>query len=100
MEIAATSLAAGMHGQAPDPAVQDLRPSADAAASTRDATPELPLPIPPTAMLQGAVSRSLTAPDEAGRARPDAPVKEAERTLKPYGVTMLPHHEDETGDTR
>ncbi|KPP91981.1 MAG: hypothetical protein HLUCCA08_06600 [Rhodobacteraceae bacterium HLUCCA08] len=98
MEIAATSLPAGVHGHAPGPAVPDLRPTADAAAMVRDNIPNLPLPIPPTSDLQGAVSRSMAmAPDEAGKARPDAPVKEPERTLKPYGVTMLPHQDGKRG---
>lgn len=84
-------------GFAPAPQVQpDTRPTADAAALARDATPDLPLPVPPIPSQQALIGQAALrgiGPD--ARARPDAPVAEAERTLKPYGIAMLPERSSE-----
>lgn len=65
----------------------DHRPAADAAATAQDPRPDIPLPLPPGAGLSGAaVSASLGA-ETAHRVFFVTP---AERTLKPYGIVMLP----------
>ncbi len=68
----------------------DLRPVADAAALARDAQPSIPLPVPASTAPVASVNQSRISPVE----QPDIAVKEVERTLKPYGVTMLPHGPD------
>ena len=97
MEIAATSLPAGVHDMGPGPAFPDLRPTADAAAMSAT-TSQPALPILPTSDLQGAVSRSMAmAPDEAGQGRPMPGQSARGGTLKPYGVTMLPRQDGKRG---
>lgn len=69
------------------PLAVDHRPAADAAATARDPRPDLPLPLPPGAGLAGiAVAATLGAEG----ARRVTVVMPAERTLKPYGIAMLP----------
>ncbi len=83
MDVSALSSVA----QSPAPLPQaDLRPTADAAALARDSTPQIPLP--PSFSQQGVVSagmlRDLGAVDSSRR------VEDVARTLKPFGVSMLP----------
>ena len=76
--------------------VPDLRPTADAAALSRDPHPDLPLP--PSATQAAAVVQSAV-PNIAEKDRPGTAlmpnVTPAARLLKPYGITMLP---DPPGD--
>ncbi|WP_085880791.1 hypothetical protein [Roseisalinus antarcticus] len=73
----------------------DTRPTADAAAIVRDPRPDIPLPIPPG---QGQTAATLSASlvgaaHDSARAEADRKVTSVapiERTLKPYGVAMLP----------
>ena len=88
-----------MPHQSPPPPVADARPTADAAAVNKDATPYVPLPMAPTQT--GLVSSA------AINANKDSDVKfgatglsPAEHTLKPYGVTMLPNREGDTMNER
>ena len=53
-------------------------------AMTHDPQPDIPLPIPASMGSVGAVNQSRLNTTENGV----SPVK---RTLKPYGVNMLPH---------
>ena len=70
----------------------DMRPTADAAALAQNATPDIPLPVPASLAPVAAVNQSRLS--EVTRA--SDPVAPVERTLKPYGVTMLPHGPSET----
>lgn len=89
--------------------VHDLRPGADAAATCRaTASVAAFAPVGPPSPTQTAeVSRSMAAAlhqtDETGgilAGRVEAGrVEQVERTLKPYGVAMLPRG-DPTGDTQ
>lgn len=63
----------------------DVRPAADAAATTRDPRPEVPLPIPPGTAASGIAASAALA--TSGQVEP---VAATVRTLKPYGITMLP----------
>ncbi len=79
------------------PARPDQRPAADAAALARAPRPDVPLPIPPSNGQIAAISQSLmpTRPD----ARDDGDrgeVSAIQRTLKPYGISMLPQPPGET----
>ncbi|MBT8411570.1 MAG: hypothetical protein KJP02_07225 [Octadecabacter sp.] len=85
--------------QAPPPPVADARPTADVAAVTKDATPFVPLPMAPTQnalVSSAALSSDRQTPVKSG----ETGVSPAERTLKPYGVTMLPNREQNTPDMR
>ena len=67
----------------------DLRPTADAAAVARDPSPEIPLP--PSLSQQGVVSAGmLRGPSQTSEIKA---VEEVGRTLKPYGISMLPSEE-------
>lgn len=91
MEIQSKQAVAQVMHPAPPPPVADMRPSADAAAMVRDTSPETPLPVPPTATQQGLVGRlMIKEPEEVAKTAPDGPVSEVPRTLKPYGIEMLP----------
>ena len=80
--------------------VPDKRPTADAAALARNPRPEVPLPVAAPQPQQvtntsyvASVSRSLmlaTGVEEAEKTRSIAPATEIQRTLKPYGIRMLP----------
>lgn len=79
---------------APPPAQSDGRAVADVAASKSDPRPDLPMPMPPSPSQTGLVSQSaLSKTDEAPKLGPSA-VSPAERTLKPYGINMLPETND------
>jgi len=89
-------------GFAPAPQVEpDTRPTADAAALARDATPDTPLPVPPTptqqALVGQAALRTATSDTAPG---PGTPTTGAERRLKPYGITMLPERAEGMGPGR
>ncbi len=84
---------------APRP-MPDQRPTADAAALNRTNQPLLPVATgpsaPPSPTQAGAVSRALLAGSgvsEEDAASPLPPVEKTARTLKPYGITMLPDDE-------
>lgn len=68
----------------------DLRPTADAAALARDASPDVPLP--PSLSQQAVVSAGMM---RDARTEPDAvkKVEKVDRTLKPFGISMLPSDE-------
>lgn len=100
MDVNVTAAAAPRH-------VMDLRPAADAAAAARDPRPEVPVPaVPPAAAatpavpsgalvsstLVAAVSRSMLIDlaTDGGLPRGADGASPAERTLKPYGVVLLP----------
>ena len=75
--------------------VADMRPAADAAATVRITKPELPVavPTPPANSQVAAVSRSMLGSGKGLELETGsliAPVTEVERTLKPYGISMLP----------
>ncbi len=78
--------------------VPDMRPTADAAAIARDTRPHVPLAVaavPGTSLSQTAeVTRSLLRADTAATTDPSLPldkrIEQVQRTLKPYGVSMLP----------
>lgn len=94
MDFSSTMVAAPVSVPAPR-AITDMRPSADAAATVRITKPELPVavPTPPATSQVAAVSRSMLGSGkglELGAGSAIAPVTEVERTLKPYGISMLP----------
>ena len=99
MDFAASSMT-GSGGLPALRPVPDMRPAADAAAIRRDTKPALAvaaaMPSPPSTLQIGAVSRSMisgaTATEPGGSTRIPA-VAQAERTLKPYGISMLPAEE-------
>ncbi|WP_368184246.1 hypothetical protein [Aestuariibius sp. HNIBRBA575] len=70
--------------------VADQRPVADVAATVRDPQPNVPLAIPPSTSQQAVVSASMLEASETGHNN-RTEIKEIERVLKPYGVTLLPH---------
>ena len=71
----------------PAPILQpDLRPVADVASLVRDATPQVPLPIPPGSSQTAVVAETRMA-SRATLIDNDRP---PERVLKPYGISMLP----------
>lgn len=80
--------------------VPDQRPTADAAALARDPRPEVPLtiaaPAVPAARLSqvAEVTRSALRAEAPSATDPSLPLdkrlREVPRTLKPYGVSMLP----------
>lgn len=70
----------------PQPVLQaDTRPSADVASVAKNVLPHIPLPVPASLGPVGEVNKSRISTTAAD---PDIPV---ERTLKPYGVSMLPY---------
>lgn len=79
---------------APPPPVADGRPTADAAALVKDHAPYVPLPMAPTqsALVSKAAFLSALEPVRTT----ETGLSAAERSLKPYGVSMLPHHKGGT----
>lgn len=75
---------------APPPVTPDGRPTADTVAVTKDPRPEIPLPLPANASQVGLVSKSTIAQKEADPAVIQIGPSPAERTLKPYNITLLP----------
>jgi hypothetical protein len=96
MDFSASTVAAPA---APRP-VTDMRPTADAAATVRITRPALAfaMPSPPATSQVAEVSRSMLNAEAGvdGDARDRiAPVSMIERTLKPYGISMLPKSAEE-----
>jgi len=96
MDFAASSMTGSGGIPAPRP-VPDMRPTADAAATRRDTKPALAiaaaLPSPPSTSQIGAVNRSMISgatATEPGATSQMPTVQQVERTLKPYGISMLP----------
>lgn len=85
MESSINAVAAPVAPAHAPQATPDLRPSADAAAIARDPQPEVPMPIPASTAQSAAVTESRLAP-----ALSPSVVHAIEKTLKPYGVTILP----------
>lgn len=79
---------------APPPAQPDGRVAADAAASTHDPRPEVPLPMPASPSQTGLVSKAALPDKEAAPKLDTSGVSAAERMLKPYGINMLPEKQD------
>ena len=77
----------------------DGRAVADVAASKRDATPEVPLPVPATGSQDGLVSAAALKDTDAAPKLDASSSSSAERTLKPYGVAMLPHSAEDAPST-
>lgn len=102
MDFSASTVAAPA---APRP-VPDMRPTADAAATVRITKPALALamPTPPATSQVAEVSRSMLRADtgiEGNATDRIAPVTMIERTLKPYGISMLPKSaEDAAAEAR
>ena len=76
---------------APPPSQPDGRASADVAATVKDPHPEVPLPMPASPSQTGLVSKASISEE------PETPpfgTSEIQRTLKPYGISMLPERHD------
>jgi hypothetical protein len=85
---------------APPPAVPDGRVSADASAINKDPTSEVPLPIPASSSQSGFVSKAALADHDVAPKLDTSDVSAVQRTLKPYGINMLPEkHEAPMQDT-
>ena len=99
MDFSSSMVAAPVSVPAPR-VIPDMRPSADAAATVRIRKPELPVavPTPPATSQVAAVSRSMLGSGKGLELETGsliAPVTEVERTLKPYGISMLPQSLDQ-----
>lgn len=79
---------------APPPAQHDGRAVADAAASKTNPRPDVPMPVPASPSQTGLVSKAAIPEKEAAPKLDVAGVSAAERTLKPYGINMLPEKTD------
>lgn len=102
MDFSASTVAAPVSPPAPK-MVADMRPSADAAASVRKTRPDLPvaMPSPPATSQLAAVSCSMmgdASPVELDRNARISAVTAVERTLKPYGISMLPQSAEEAAN--
>lgn len=64
------------------------------AAVTTHPPPEVPLPIPATPSQTGLVSQSALPKEETAQRSDASGISAAERTLKPYGISMLPEKSD------
>ena len=64
----------------------DLRPTADAAAIAHDKNPEIPLPMPASLAPVASVNQSRISKFD----KDDPAGMHVDRTLAPYGVSMLP----------
>ena len=96
MDFSASTVAAPA---APRP-VADMRPTADAAATVRITKPALAvaMPTPPATSQVAEVSRSMLRAEagvEGNAGDRIAPITMIERTLKPYGISMLPKSVEE-----
>ena len=79
---------------APPPVVSDGRAPADASAITKDPTPEVPLPVPASPSQTGLVSKAALADRESASNLETSGVSAVQRTLKHYGINMLPEKHD------
>ena len=82
------------HQIAPPPSQQDGRASADAIETTLNPRPDIPLPIPANSTQTGLVSKAALSEKESAPRLGEAGLSSAERTLKPYGINMLPEKPD------
>ena len=97
MDFTTSTVAAPAPQPAPR-AIADMRPAADAAATARITKPELPvaMPTPPATSQVAEVSRSMLGSGvDVDASTRIAPVQMLERTLKPYGISMLPKSAEE-----
>jgi len=83
-----------MPQSAPPPAQADGRAVADAKAVAKDPTPEVPLPIPASPSQTGLVSKAALSDTESVPKLDMSAVSAVQRTLKPYGINMLPEKQD------
>lgn len=81
---------------APPPPKPDGRAVADAAATKDARQPDVPMPIPATPAQTGLVSAAALKADTAPAKVDASDVSQAERTLKPYGINMLPDGPDKS----
>lgn len=79
---------------APPPAQRDGRASADAVASTQNPRPDVPLPIPASPSQTGLVSKAALSDKEAAPVLDATGTSAVQRTLQPYGISMLPEKQD------
>ena len=79
---------------APPPPQPDGRATADAAASRKDPQPEVPLPIPASPTQTALVSKAALPDNETAPKLDTTGVSAVQRTLKPYGISMLPEKHD------
>ena len=92
------ALTTGQTGASVSPVyAQDLRPTADAAATRHQAEPAVPVSVPPAALLPPVAPPSAAARAEMGRSLLAAVAVTGsniqggdERRLKPWGIAMLP----------
>lgn len=94
----ATQHAPAATDTAPPPAQPDGRAVADLAASKTDPRPEIPLPLPPTTTQSAMVGRAALSDTDVAPKRDASGTSSAERTLKPYGINMLPEKTDASQD--
>ncbi|AGI66970.1 hypothetical protein OAN307_c12760 [Octadecabacter antarcticus 307] len=79
---------------APPPAMPDGRAPADASATTKDPSPEVPLPVSASPTQSGFVSKAALGNSDAALKLDTSGVSPAQRTLKPYGINILPEKQD------
>lgn len=87
-------VATPVQNPAPPRAEADGRASADAAAIKKDPTPDVPLPIPANGTQTALISKSAIPTKEDAPKIVTTNTSAAERTLKPYGINMLPEKTD------
>jgi hypothetical protein len=75
---------------APPPMVSDGRAPADSSAIAKDPTPEIPLPVPASPSQTGLISKAALADSDSASKLETSAVSAVQRTLKPYGINMLP----------
>ena len=73
----------------------DQRPVADVAKIKSDPTPEIPLPIPSHLSQTGLIGAAALKQVDAAPKLDSYGVSAAERSLKPYGIAMLPEKPDQ-----
>jgi hypothetical protein len=79
---------------APPPVVSDGRAPADASAIAKDPTPEIPMPVPASPSQTGLISKAALADSDSASKLETSGVSGVQRTLKPYGINMLPEKLD------
>jgi hypothetical protein len=79
---------------APPPVVSDGRAPVDASAIAKDPTPEVPLPVPASPSQTGLISKAALADSEPASKLETSGLLAVQRTLKPYGINMLPELHD------
>jgi len=92
---ASVSVASVPSTQTPAPTMeQDTRPVADTIRANADPTPEVPLPLPASTTQTGLISPATLKAADSIQKNEGMGVSDFERTLKPYGITMLPEKTD------